>query len=59
MCLQYFLEKYRSPGLYIGSPAVLSLYASGRTTGICCESGDGVTQIVPVHEGMYYDGDLT
>mmetsp|Transcript_89666 Transcript_89666/g.252785 ORF Transcript_89666/g.252785 Transcript_89666/m.252785 type:complete len:377 (+) Transcript_89666:151-1281(+) len=48
---QIMFETFHSPALYVSTQAVLSLYASGRTTGIVLDSGDGVTHIVPIFEG--------
>jgi actin-related protein len=42
---------FRVPALTICNQAVLSLYASGRTTGIVLEAGEGLTNAVPVFEG--------
>jgi len=44
-------ETFRVPALYVAVQAVLSLYASGRTTGVVMDSGDGVSHCVPVYEG--------
>ena len=45
-------ETFNVPALYASIQAVLSLYASGRTTGIVLDSGDGVSHAVPVYEGF-------
>ncbi|KEZ38798.1 hypothetical protein SAPIO_CDS10838 [Scedosporium apiospermum] len=49
---QILFETFNVPALYTSIQAVLSLYASGRTTGIVLDAGDGVSHSVPVYEGF-------
>ncbi|XP_057475258.1 actin-like [Actinidia eriantha] len=50
--IQIMFETFDAPAMYVAIQAVLSLYASGCTTGIVLDSGDGVSHTVPVHEGF-------
>jgi actin beta/gamma 1 len=49
---EIMFETFNVPAMYVSMQAVLSLYASGRTTGLVVDSGDGVTHIVPIYEGF-------
>ena len=49
---EIMFETFDVPAFCVQIQAVLSLYASGRTTGIVLNSGDGVTHSVPIYEGF-------
>jgi centractin len=49
---EIFFETFNVPALYMSMQAVLSLYSTGRTTGVVLDSGDGCTHAVPIYEGF-------
>lgn len=49
---QMLFEQIHVPALYISPSSPLSLYATGRTTGLVLDSGEGVTHATPIYEGF-------
>lgn len=48
---EFFFESAHAPSLCLAVPPVLSLYASGRTTGLVLDVGDTVATALPIAEG--------
>ncbi len=59
LAAETFFETFNVPALYVQVQAILSLYASGRTTGVVLDSGDGVSHAVPVYEGFAINHAIT
>jgi actin-related protein len=51
MMTKIMFETFFTPAMYVTNQAVLSLYATGRSTGVVMECGGGVMQSVPIYEG--------
>ncbi|XP_057208280.1 uncharacterized protein si:ch211-241j12.3 isoform X2 [Triplophysa rosa] len=49
--IELMFETFNVPLTFVAMQAVLALYASGRTTGVVLDSGDGVSHSVPVFDG--------
>lgn len=49
---EVLFEQMNVPCLYVLMPAVLLLYAQGRTTGVVVDVGHGVLSVVPVFDGF-------
>ncbi|GMM30882.1 hypothetical protein DAMA08_036270 [Martiniozyma asiatica (nom. inval.)] len=56
--VEILFENFNCPAVYVALPPVLSLYATGKTTGVVLDSGDTVTSIVPVYDGFAVPGSL-
>eukprot|EP00283_Hemiselmis_rufescens_P013680 CAMPEP_0173455526 /NCGR_PEP_ID=MMETSP1357-20121228/54419_1 /TAXON_ID=77926 /ORGANISM="Hemiselmis rufescens, Strain PCC563" /LENGTH=353 /DNA_ID=CAMNT_0014422667 /DNA_START=13 /DNA_END=1071 /DNA_ORIENTATION=+ len=49
---ELMFERFNAPALFVSSQAVLSLYASGRTSGVVLDAGDTVSYAMPIYEGF-------
>ena len=49
--MEIMFETFNVNASYVALQGVLSLYASGRTTGLVLDIGDGVTHTIPVYDG--------
>lgn len=48
---ELLLEKTGVGGIYLANKSVLAMYGGGRTTGVCVDTGEDMTYIVPCWEG--------
>ncbi|KAF1756142.1 hypothetical protein GCK72_012595 [Caenorhabditis remanei] len=48
---QIMFETFNTPAMYVAMQPVMSLFASGRITGLVLDSGHGATHTVPVYVG--------
>ena len=49
---EMLFETLRAPAMCMANSAPLSLFASGRTTGLLADCGAGVTSVSPIFEGL-------
>lgn len=48
---EIFFERFNVPAIFIAPQSLLSLYASGKDTGVVIDIGDGVSTYFPVYNG--------
>ena len=51
--VEIMFETFNTPATYVTSSDPLSLYSSGRTTGVTVNIGHGVCSVMPVYEGYF------
>ena len=56
---QIMFEKFNVQGLFICIRPILSMYSLGKTSSLVLQSGDDVTQIVPINEGYFFPYSIT
>lgn len=49
--IQLAFEEFEVPAFFTVKKSILSLFASGRTSGLVLETGANLTQVVPISEG--------
>ncbi|XP_074048432.1 uncharacterized protein LOC141491421 [Macrotis lagotis] len=48
--LEIFFETFQVPALYVALQGLMALYATGKSTGIVLDCGDGVTGVIPIYK---------
>jgi actin beta/gamma 1 len=51
MTTEIMFETFRVPAFHLANQDVLSLYSTGRTTGIVCDSGTTSSRVTPIIDG--------
>eukprot|EP00039_Didymoeca_costata_P026898 m.16946 g.16946 ORF g.16946 m.16946 type:complete len:435 (-) comp5848_c0_seq1:27-1331(-) len=55
--IELMFEKYKVPALFLAKSAVLSAFASGRSTALIIDGGASSTSVTPVYDGfVLYNG---
>ena len=48
---QFILNNFKFPKIYIGQQTIQSMYIIGRATGLLCNLGYDMIQIIPIYQG--------
>ena len=52
---EIMFSKFLVPGMFICMTSVMSVYSTGRTLGMVIDSGEEITNFVPVYEGFAFE----